>query len=343
MAVKIKGIDVSTFQTKVDWNEIKRQGFKFVIVRCGYRGALKGNLVEDNKFMSHIKGAKAAGLDVGVYFFSEAINAEEGRAEADYAVQLVKKSGVKLDYPIAIDSENVFIEVSKGKKLPGRANSNQISTAKRTAAVKAFCEQIEKLGYESMIYASTSWLNNQLNMKELPYNVWVAQYAKKCEYKGDYQIWQYTSTKVLKGVIGNNGKTDCNYCYIDRWDSDAIAKKKVKAEKKKKVLLREDGKFDKSCVIAMQKWLGSVQDGHITSQNKNLKKYFPNIIGVCTWGGKGSPVIKLLQKKVKVSVDGLLGKQTVSALQKFLKVEVDGIWGPKTSLAFQKYLNKVLK
>lgn len=334
MAVKIKGIDVSTFQTSVDWDKIKAQGFKFAIIRCGFRGATTGKLTEDNRFLTHIKGAKKAGLDVGVYFFTEAINAAEGKEEADYAVQLVKKSGIKLDYPIVVDTENV--------SNIGRANSNKLSKAKRTAAIKAFCEQVEKLGYEPMIYASTAWLNNQLNMKQLPYNVWVAQYYKKCEYTGDYQMWQYTSSEKVQGVTGT-ASVDANYCYTDKWDSEAIAKKKAKEEAKKKVLLREDGKFDKSCVIAMQKWLGSVQDGHITSQNKNLKKYFPNIIGVCTWGGKGSPVIKLLQKKVKVSVDGLLGKQTVSALQKFLKVEVDGIWGPKTSLAFQKYLNKVLK
>lgn len=341
MAVKIKGIDVSTFQTKVDWNEIKKQGINFVIVRCGLRYAKSGKLAEDNKFIQHITGAKKVGLDVGVYFFTEAINAAEGKAEADYAVQLVKKSGIKLNYPIAIDTENVFYQ-ENGKTYPGRANSSVLSTAKRTAAVKAFCEQIEKLGYEPMIYASTSWLNNQLNMKELPYNVWVAQYAKKCDYKGDYQVWQYTSSLKLNGVSGTQG-VDANWCYTDKWDSAAIKAKKEKEEKKKYKKIREDGKFDKSCVIAMQKWLGSVQDGHITSQDKALKKYFPSVVGVCTWGGKGSPVIKLLQKKVKTSVDGLLGKQTVSALQKFLKVEVDGIWGPRTSIAFQKYLNKVLK
>lgn len=334
MTVKIKGIDVSTFQTKVDWKEIKKQGFKFAIIRCGFRGATSGKLTEDNKFIEHITGAKKAGLDVGVYFFTEAINAAEGKEEANYAVQLVKKSGIKLDYPIAIDTENV--------SNIGRANSNKLSTKMRTAAVKAFCEQIKKLGYEPIIYASTSWLNNQLNMKELPYNVWVAQYAKKCDYKGDYQIWQYTSTEKVNGVSGT-ATVDANYCYTNKWDSEAIVQKKEKKEKKKVIKIREDGKFDKSCVMAMQKWLGGIQDGHISSQNKNLKKYFPSIVAICTWGGKGSPVIKLLQKKVKVSVDGLLGKQTVTGLQKFLKVDVDGIWGPKTSEAFQKYLNKVLK
>ena len=341
MAVKIKGIDVSAYQSRVDWDKVKKQGIKFVIVRCGLRYAKSGQLAEDTKFIQHITGAKKAGLDVGVYFFTEAISAAEGKAEADYAVQLVKKSGIKLNYPIVIDTENVFYN-ENGKQKPGRANSSILSTAKRTAAVKAFCERVQALGYTSMIYASTSWLNNQLNMKQLPYDVWVAQYASKCTYTGDYQIWQYTSGLKLEGVVGTS-TVDANYCYTDRWDSEAIAKKKAKEEAKKKVQVREDGKFDKSCVIAMQKWLGSVQDGHITSQNKNLKKYFPSVVAVCTWGGKGSPVIKLLQKKVKVPVDGLLGKQTVTGLQKFLKVEVDGIWGPKTSLAFQKYLNKVLK
>ena len=341
MGVKIKGIDVSAYQTKVDWDKVKQQGISFVIIRCGLRYAKSGQLAEDNKFIQHITGAQKAGLDIGVYFFTEAINEAEGKEEASYAVQLVKKSGVKLAYPIAIDTENVFY-TENGKQKPGRANSGALSTAKRTAAVKAFCEEIKKLGYEPMIYASTSWLNNELNMKELPYNVWVAQYAKKCDYKGSYQIWQYTSTEKVDGVFGT-ATVDANYCYTNKWDLKVSPQKKPKEKKKKTNKIREDGKFDKSCVIAMQKWLGSIQDGHITGQNKKLKKYFPSIVSVCTWGGKGSFAIKVLQKKLKVSVDGILGKETVSALQKFLKVDVDGIWGPKTSTAFQKYLNKVVK
>ena len=154
-------------------------------------------------YMNHIQGAYKAGLKVGIYFFTEAINASEGKAEAQYAIKLLKKSGVKLSYPIAIDTEEI-----SGKKA--RANRSSLSRAKRTEAVKAFCEEIKAQGYEPMIYASTSWLENQLDMSKLPYKVLVAQYNSTCTYKGSKVMWQYTSSGKVDGV---SGRVDLSHVY----------------------------------------------------------------------------------------------------------------------------------
>ena len=155
--------------------------------------------------MDHIKGAHKAGLKVGVYFFTEAINAKEGKEEAVYTLNLVKKAGIPLSYPIAIDTE--YIKKKKGEPEP---RANNLSRAKRTECVRAFCEEIKRQGYTPMIYGSTSWLNNQLDMSKLPYDVWCAQYYSKCEYKGKYIMWQYTSEGSVNGVKGN---VDMNYYY----------------------------------------------------------------------------------------------------------------------------------
>ena len=194
-------IDVSEFQSAIDWAKVKAAGVKGVIVRCGYRGYESAKLKQDAMFLNHIKGAQKAGLALGVYFFTEAINEEEGREEARYALKLIKEAGVSLAYPIAVDTEAVN---AKG------ARADKLSKAKRTAAIKGFCDEIKKHGAEPMIYASTSWLNNQLDMSKLPYKVWCAQYYKECQYKGAYIMWQYTSTGKVNGVKGN---VDMNHCY----------------------------------------------------------------------------------------------------------------------------------
>lgn len=194
-------IDVSEFQSTINWDKVKAAGVKGAIVRCGFRGAETGKLKQDAAFLDHIKGAAKAGLKVGIYMFTQAITADEAKAEADYAISQMKKAGVTLSYPIAVDVESV---------KNGRANG--LSKAKRTEVVKAFCDRIKEKGCEPMIYASTSWLNNKLNMAKLPYKVWCAQYYEVCEYKGEYVMWQYTSSGKVNGVSGN---VDMNHCYME--------------------------------------------------------------------------------------------------------------------------------
>ena len=186
------GIDVSKYQTGINWTKVKNAGINFVMIRCGYRGYGSGVLVEDPMYRSHISGAKAAGLRVGVYFFSQAINEAEAVEEASMAVSLAKKYGINM--PIAIDSE-----YANG----GRGRADGLSKSARTAVTKAFCDTVKSAGYTPMVYASKSWFNDHLNVSALSsYRIWVAHYSDKCGYTGTYHIWQNTDKGKVDGVPG---------------------------------------------------------------------------------------------------------------------------------------------
>ncbi len=195
----VLGIDVSKYQTKIDWKAVKESGISFVIIRCGYRGYSTGVLVQDPMFETHIKGATEAGLKVGIYFFSQAINEKEAVEEASMAVALAKKYSVT--YPIYIDTEQVS---------GGRANN--LDTATRTSVCKAFCETVKAAGYTPGIYASKSWYETKLDTASLGgYKIWLAQYASTPTYKGKYDMWQYTEKGKVNGVTGN---VDMNISYL---------------------------------------------------------------------------------------------------------------------------------
>jgi len=195
-------IDVSYVQKTIDWDKVKADGIEGAMIRCGFRGYESGKLQEDDYFLKNIKAAHKAGLKVGVYFFTEGITAAEGKEEAAYALNLIKKAGIPLSYPVAVDTEYINDK---------NVRANGLSKAKRTAVIKAFCEEIKRQGYEPMIYASLNWFDNSLDMSKLPYKVWCAQYYSKCQYKGEYVMWQYTSTGKVSGI---NGVVDLNHCYI---------------------------------------------------------------------------------------------------------------------------------
>ena len=187
------GIDVSKYQPSVDWKKVKNAGINFVMIRCGYRGYGSGVLVEDPLYRSHITGAKAAGLRVGVYFFSQAVNEAEAVEEASMAVSLAKKYGINM--PIAIDSEYA---------AGGSGRADRLSKSERTAVTKAFCDTVKSAGYTPMVYASKSWFSDHLNVSQLSgYRIWVAHYANQCGYKGTYHIWQNTDKGKVDGIPGH--------------------------------------------------------------------------------------------------------------------------------------------
>ena len=188
------GIDVSKYQKNINWKKVKNAGIDFVMIRCGYRGYGSGVLVQDPMFASHISGAKAAGLRVGVYFFSQAVTEAEAIEEASMAVKLAKQYGINM--PIAIDSE-----YANG----GRGRADGLSKSDRTKITIAFCNTVANSGYTPMIYASKSWFSSHLNVSSFPasYRIWVAHYAEKCGYNGRYDIWQNTSKGSVDGIPGN--------------------------------------------------------------------------------------------------------------------------------------------
>ncbi|MBQ4275721.1 MAG: glycoside hydrolase family 25 protein, partial [Lachnospiraceae bacterium] len=189
-----RGIDVSAYQGNIDWNQVKNSGISFVSIRCGFRGYTQGGLILDSKYESYIKGATAAGLKVGIYFFSQAKTEAEAVEEASLCVSLAK--GYKISYPIFIDSE-----YSNGRH-DGRADG--LTKAQRTAVCRAFCETIKSSGYTPGIYASKSWFYNQLDVNSLnQYKIWMAHYCSQTDYKYKYDLWQHSSKGSVPGISGN--------------------------------------------------------------------------------------------------------------------------------------------
>ncbi len=196
----VLGIDVSKWNGSIDWNAVKNSGVSYVIIRCGYRGSSTGALIEDPKFASNIKGAKAAGLKVGVYFFSQAVNEAEAVEEASMALNLV--SGYGLEYPVFLD-----VEASNGR-------GDAIDAATRTAVCRAFCATIQNSGYKAGIYANKTWLTSKINAGSLTdYKIWLAQYASAPSYTTTrYDMWQYTSKGNISGI---SGSVDMNISYLN--------------------------------------------------------------------------------------------------------------------------------
>ena len=193
-----RGIDVSKYQGNIDWGAVAASGINFAIIRVGYRGSSSGALVQDPYFKKNISGATKAGIKVGLYFFTQAVNEAEAVEEASMAMSLA--SGYKVTYPIFIDTE---------RASNGRANG--LSKSARTAVVKAFCQTIRNGGYKAGVYASKSWYANQLNASALNgYCIWVAQYNSSCTYSGKYDMWQYSSKGSVSGIKGN---VDMNISY----------------------------------------------------------------------------------------------------------------------------------
>lgn len=195
------GIDVSKWQKDINWEKVANSGVKFAIIRCGYRGSSTGCLVEDPYFVKNIEGAKAAGIKVGVYFFTQATNTVEAVEEASMVATLCKN--YELDYPVFIDTE--------GAGGRGRADGLDVQT--RTDVCDAFCQTVEASGYTAGIYASRSWFYNNLEDARLQnYVLWDAEYRKEPIYKGDFKLWQYTSNGYIDGI---NTRVDLNISYVD--------------------------------------------------------------------------------------------------------------------------------
>ena len=194
----VMGIDISKHNGNIDWNAVKNSGVQYVILRCGYRGSASGVLVEDQKFKRNIQGAMAAGLKVGIYFFSQAVNEVEAVEEASMTLSLIKN--YRITYPVYIDVESAN----------GRADG--ISKAARTSVINAFCQTIRNSGYTPGLYANKNWLTEKINTGALGgCKIWLAQYVAAPTYGGRYEMWQYSSRGSIAGIKGN---VDLNVSYM---------------------------------------------------------------------------------------------------------------------------------
>lgn len=189
------GIDVSEFQGgDIDWKQMKDSGIEFVIVRVGYRAyGESGELVKDAMFEQNIEGALEAGLEVGVYFFSQAITPGEAVEEAEFVLDLIRP--YKITGPVVYDTEEI-----KGDTARTDGNTRQ----EFTNYCKVFCDTVEHAGYDSMIYANMKWMAFTLDMEELTdYDFWYADYHELPQNPYDYAIWQYSETGAVPGINAN--------------------------------------------------------------------------------------------------------------------------------------------
>lgn len=199
----LTGVDVSKWQNDIDWKKVKAAGVDYAIIRLGFRGtAQAGNCAMDTKFVENIEGALAAGLQVGVYYYTQAVTVEEAVEEANIVIDSLK--GYNITFPVVYDTE-----------YADNARANGISNSERTACAKAFCDTILAAGYTPVVYASTNWCVLDLDMEELQnYDFWYAYYgdAKGFYFPYNFTMWQYTDSGRVDGI---STEVDLNISFMD--------------------------------------------------------------------------------------------------------------------------------
>lgn len=201
-----RGIDVSEFQGEIDWDEVKKAGYDFVFVRAGHRMFESGDLLTDSRAVKNMKRAKKAGLDVGVYVFSQAVSETEAREEAQLCLDVIKKSGVEITLPVVFDPEIQTEYI---------ARINYISGEQFTDNAVAFCKKIEKSGFTPAIYTNCSTETDILDMSRLDNAViWYADYGIIPESPYRFTFWQYSNTGWVEGIP--EGMTDLNVWFVER-------------------------------------------------------------------------------------------------------------------------------
>lgn len=190
------GIDVSSYQKAINWKSVASDGISFAFLRIGgqyYRQS--GGFYKDNYFEQNYTGAKNAGIDIGVYFFSQAITPEEAKEEALWVVAQLKGRGLQL--PIVYDLEDPAND--------SRFHLANLNRQEVTDLCKAFCETIEANGYDAMVYTNPDWIRNKLYLDQLSsYPLWLANYTQASMPSGSdsWKAWQYTSSGTVKGISG---------------------------------------------------------------------------------------------------------------------------------------------
>lgn len=200
--VSFVGADISKYQDYVDFVKLKKAGVDFVMLRVGARGYGSGQIVMDEYFRDNIKRATDAGLQVGVYFFSQAITEDEAREEANIVLENIKD--YKVTYPIAFDMEHIENDT---------ARIDGLSKSEKTKITKAFLDTVQDAGYKAMIYGNKEWLLKEIDMSKLTaYDVWLSQMEDIPDYPYKFTMWQYTTSATVDGIAGY---ADLNISFID--------------------------------------------------------------------------------------------------------------------------------
>lgn len=194
-AQTVPGIDVSYYQGQIDWQQVKTTGIAFAFVRVGYRSAEDGSLKADEMAQINLRQAKEAGLQVGAYFFSQALTPEEARQEAAFALEQVADH--ELDLPIAYDWE--FVD--------GQTRTQGMTGEVLMDCVDAFCSEVEDAGYESLVYFNRDLSQRMLEVDRLDRRIWFAMYHTYPDLAQRPDYWQYTDQGHVPGI---SGKVDLN-------------------------------------------------------------------------------------------------------------------------------------
>lgn len=200
--VSFIGVDISRYQEEVDFYQLKAAGIDYVMLRVGARGYSSGQIMLDEYFTTNIQQATEAGLDIGVYFYSQAITAEEAVEEANVVIQSLAE--YKIQYPVAFDMEYVDNDTARVEAL---------SRADKTTITKAFLDTIQAAGYRPMIYGNKEWLIKRIDLSKLTaYDVWLSQSKDVPDYPYKFAMWQYTTSAEISGI---SGYANLNICFID--------------------------------------------------------------------------------------------------------------------------------
>lgn len=185
------GVDVSYHQGDIDWEKVKADGYEFAVIRLGYRGyGETGSINLDEKFYENITNAQNAGLDVGVYFFSQAIDEGEAAEEAEFVLEHL--NGVNLQLPVVYDPERI---------LEDEARTDDVSGEQFTKNALMFCSMIEDAGYEPMIYGNMLWEAFEFEMEQVcRYPFWYADYERKPQTPYRFRIWQFSEEGHVEGI-----------------------------------------------------------------------------------------------------------------------------------------------
>ncbi len=201
--VKVQqGVDVSRFQGDIDWEKVANAGIEFAFIRAGFRGTTEGKLLEDDCFEENITGALENGIDVGVYFYSQAINEEEALEEVQMLLDMIEPYDIT--FPVVIDIESAESDT---------ARTVDLTTDEYEAVAKTFCDTVKNAGYTPMIYGNVKSFTLLMDAADVDdYDIWIAYYGTPLYYPYHFNIWQYTSTGTVDGI---EGSVDLNICITD--------------------------------------------------------------------------------------------------------------------------------
>lgn len=269
----VDGVDVSYAQGgDINFRKLKKAGVDFVFVRAGYRASADGSLHEDEFYKDNLKKAHKAGMMVGAYFFSQAINKKEAAAEARYLVELV--DGYDIDLPLVMDYET-YADGRLANAIRGGLSTRTLSNS-----ALAFATEVEKAGYDSMIYANKSFLTDNLAGGDLSNytNIWVAQYHNECQFKHNYNFWQCSDSLKVAGI---NGSVDRNFWYVKTGDNIAMGPDD------------ENRKAIGECTIVMKDhnpkyWGKPVEPGVIVTDGRKLREGLDYTVGYAKNSGSGT-------------------------------------------------------